>query len=138
MENIFNLKIFDWIDKETIRNILEWCETKEYLKWELILLEWTESNWEWYIIMKWDVIVKVWWQEIATLWIWDIFWEIALLNEEERTATIEAKTDLKVIVITMDKLIEIITQDDNKINKEIMRRIQENIWDTKWSILKDF
>ena len=127
MENILNLKIFEWIDKDLIKEIIDWCETREYVKWEIIVFEWDDSNWEWFIILNWEVIVSKGWDKLATLKTWEIFWEIALLNEEERTATIEANTDLKVIVLTMDKLLEIISNDDNRINKEIMRRITENL-----------
>jgi CRP-like cAMP-binding protein len=49
-----------------------------------------------------------------------------LLNEEDRTATVIAKTDLELLLITQDAILEIMSED-NSLNKEIMRRIQENI-----------
>ncbi|USN59514.1 MAG: cyclic nucleotide-binding domain-containing protein [Candidatus Peribacteria bacterium] len=57
----------------------------------------------------------------------DIFGEIALLNEEERSASVEAISDIEVIVLTLDHLIDMINNDENNINKEVMRRIEENI-----------
>jgi CRP-like cAMP-binding protein len=57
----------------------------------------------------------------------NIVGEIALLNEEERTATVQATSDTTMIVLTLDDLIDMINSDENKINKEIMRRIEENL-----------
>jgi CRP-like cAMP-binding protein len=56
-----------------------------------------------------------------------MFWEIALLNEEARTATVRAITNLELIVITLSDLIEMINSDDNIINKQIIKRIEENL-----------
>lgn len=53
--------------------------------------------------------------------------EIALLNEEERTATVIAKTESELIVLNLENMIQMISNDENKINKEIIRRIEENI-----------
>jgi CRP-like cAMP-binding protein len=49
------------------------------------------------------------------------------LNEEQRTATVEALEPTEVIVLTLNNLIEMINNDDNSINKEIIRRIEENL-----------
>ncbi len=126
-ESVFNLKIFEWIDEETVSDVIKNSEEKKFNKGELIMKEWDESNWEWYIIKSWSVSVKIWWEEVTTLKTWEIFWEIALLNEETRTASIEALTDLRVIVLTLENFINMINNDENKINKEIIRRIEENL-----------
>jgi hypothetical protein len=41
---------------------------------------------------------------------------------------VEAIEDVEVIVLTLECLIEMINHDDNSINKEIVRRIEENIY----------
>jgi CRP-like cAMP-binding protein len=56
-----------------------------------------------------------------------MFGEIALLNEEERTATVEAIEDTEVIILTLNNLINLINNDSNNINKEIIKRIEENL-----------
>ncbi len=122
---VFNLKIFKWIDKKVIQNILDNCEEENFVAWEIIIREWEESNKKWYIIKSWKVKISVGNKEISILWDWEIFWEIALLNEESRTATVEALEDTKTIVLTLDNLVDMINNDDNKINKEIIRRIEE-------------
>jgi CRP-like cAMP-binding protein len=49
------------------------------------------------------------------------------LNEEERTATVTAITDIEVIILSIDNLINMINNDDDRINKTIIKRIEENI-----------
>lgn len=127
LENIFNLSIFKWIDRNTIEKIIFNCKEKNYKDQEKILIEWDDSNWEWYIIKFWSVIVSIKWREIATLSAWDIFWEIALLNEEERTATVTSKWEITVLILHIDDLINMLNNDDNSINKTIMNRIKENL-----------
>ena len=126
-ENILNLEIFSWIDKSIIEEIILKVPEREYKAWEIILLEGSNSNWEWYIIKSWRVKVSIKWQKIAELSAWNIVWEIALLNEEKRTATVEALEDITVLVLTLDNLIDMINNDANNINKEIIRRIEENL-----------
>jgi len=126
-ESILNLGIFSWIDKSVIEEIILSVPEREYKNWEIILLENSPSNWEWYIIKSGRVKISIKWQKVAELSTWNIVWEIALLNEEERTATVEALEDTTVLVLTLDNLIEMINNDWNNINKEIIRRIEENL-----------
>lgn len=126
-ERIYSLKIFEWIEKETITKIIQECKIREYLEWEIIMMEWSESNNEWYIIKSWNVDIIIWWQRVAELSSWDIFWEIALLNEETRTATVKANSDLKVFVLKIEHLLEMINNGSNLINKTILSRIEENL-----------
>lgn len=127
MNNLYDLKIFEWIDKEVIDSILSNSKEIKYEKWSIIILEWEESNWEWYILKEWNVEVKINWTIVASLWDWEIFWEIALLNEENRTATVTAISNVVLIVLNLQNFIHMINNDTNKINKEIIRRIEENI-----------
>ena len=126
-ESILNLGIFKWIDKDSIEEIILAIPEKEFWLWEIILLENAPSNWEWYIIKSGRVKISIKWQKVAELNPWDIVWEIALLNEENRTATVETLEDTVVLVLTLNILIDMINNDDNSINKEIIRRIEENI-----------
>ncbi len=127
MPNILDLKIFNWIDEETVKKIIEISEKTHFDEGAIILIEWLESDGKWYIIESWKVEVKMGDEIIAELSDGDIFWEIALLNEEKRTATIKALTDVDAIILTLDHLIEMINNDENKINKEIVRRMEENL-----------
>lgn len=126
-KSIYNLEIFKWIDKSVIDSIIVECEERKYSSWEMIIIEWEESNWEWYILKTGKVSIWIGWVRVAELNAWNIFWEIALLNEEERTATVSALTDIEVIILSLDNLINMINNDDDKINKTIIKRIEENI-----------
>ena len=50
-----------------------------------------------------------------------------LLDWEKRKATVKAAEYTEVIVIDFDNLIDLINSDENKINKEIMRRMEDNL-----------
>lgn len=126
-ENIYNLEIFKWISHDIIEQIVTNCNDRVYSTWEMIISEWEKSNWEWYILKSGKVSVSIKWSKIAELNAWDIFWEIALLNEEERTATVTALSNIEVIILSYDNLIDMINNDENKINKTIMSRIDENL-----------
>ncbi len=126
-ERIYSLKIFEGIEKETITKIINECKIREYLAWEIIMMEWTESNWEWYIIKSGNVEILIWGQRVAELGSGDIFGEIALLNEENRTATVRAINDLKVFVLNIDHLLDMINNWSNLINKTILSRIEANL-----------
>ena len=91
------------------------------------MMENDASNWEWYIIKSGNVEIIIWWTRVAELGVWDIFWEIALLNEEDRTATVRAIKNLKVFVLNIDHLMEMINNWSNLINKTILSRIEENL-----------
>ena len=127
IESIYNLEIFKWVERDVIENILLNCEERKYSTGEMIITEWMISNGEWYIIKSGKISISINWTKIAELNSWDIFWEIALLNEEERTASVTALSDIEVIVLTYDNLIDMINNDANKINKTIMNRIEENL-----------
>ena len=126
-ETIYNLKIFSWIDKETVEKIILSCKEENFSQWEIIMAEGEDSNGEGYIIKSWRVSISIKWSKVAELGAWDIVWEMSLLNEEERTATVKALDDVQVIVLTLEHLIDMINNDDNSINKEIIRRMEENI-----------
>lgn len=126
-ENIYSLKIFSWLEKEVVDQIVNNSEERSYNAGDIIIFESEAANWEWYILKKWRVMVSIWWQDIVSLNPWDIFWELALLSEEKRTATVRAETDITVIVLNMDNLITILNNDNNWLNKTILRRIEENL-----------
>lgn len=127
MNELKNLKIFSWISEDIVIKLLQNCKIEQFTEWSTIFKEWESSNWKWYIIKSWDVEIQIEWKNIAQLYQGDIFWEIALLNEEERTATVIAKSNLELIVLNLDDLIEMINNDENTINKKILNRIEENL-----------
>ncbi|MCD5385357.1 cyclic nucleotide-binding domain-containing protein [Candidatus Gracilibacteria bacterium] len=127
LENIYNLEIFKGIDKSVIDSIILECEERKYSAGEMIIIEGEESNGEGYILKKGKVAIGIGGAKIAELNEGTIFGEIALLNEDERTATVTAITDIEVIVLSLNNLINMINNDDDSINRTIMNRIEENI-----------
>lgn len=125
--NIYKLRIFSWIDKSIVDEIISKSETRKYKTGSLIITEKEASNGEWYIVKKWNVEISINAKRIAELWIWDIVWEIALLSEEERTASVKAITDIEVIVLNLDNLIKIIDNWNSNINKIVIERIEKNL-----------
>lgn len=127
MQEIYELNIFQWIEKDTIDYILKNAQTENYIAWEIIIIQWEPSNGKWYIIKSWEVEVEIWGKEVATLWFGDIFWEIALLSEENRIATVKAITDVELIILTQDHLLEMINNGNETINRDIMDRLEQNL-----------
>lgn len=128
---LYNLKIFSWVEKNIIDNILNNSPTEHYSPGEIVVSQGDESNWKWYIIKSWEVEVIINSKQIAKLWVWEIFWEIALLNEEERTATVKVISDLELIVITLENLIDIVNNWNTSVNEWVMERIEQNLKSTK-------
>lgn len=126
-ESIYHLGIFAGLEKEIIDEILNSCELRNYNEKEILMMEAEASNAEGYIIKHGRVSISIGGQKVAELAAWDMVGEIALLNEEARTATVTALADTEVIILTIDHLITMINNDSNTINKEIMRRIEENL-----------
>lgn len=124
---MFELEIFKWIESHIVEKIISNVPIEKFVRWDVVFNEWEVTNWKAYVIKSWEVQILAKWKEIAKLKKWEIFWEIALLNEEERNATVLALTDLELIVITYSDLIDMINHDDNIINKQIMRRIEQNL-----------
>lgn len=125
-DNIYELKIFEWIDTNIVEDIINNCEHRIFQDGEIIIMQAEESNGEWYIIKKWNVNVSIDWDTIAQLKSGDIFWEIALLNEEERTASVYSNGQTEVIVLKLENIMEMLSSD-NQINKTIIQRIEENL-----------
>ena len=124
---MFELKIFNWIEEHIVKKILASSPIENFNKWDIVFKKWDRSNWKWYVIKSWIVWIIINDVEVAKLGMWEMFWEIGLLREEERSATVEARSDLELIALSISDLIEMVNHDDNIINKQIMRRIEENL-----------
>lgn len=129
MQEIYWLKIFKWLEKKVIDLIINNSKIEIFPPNTKILKQWDESNWKWYIIKNWQVKIIINWKEVTTLWSWDIFWEIALLNEEQRTASVESVNSVEAIIISQENIFELINNWNESINKDIMDRIEQNLYD---------
>jgi len=126
-EKVHTLKIFEGIDPQVVEEILSNAEKAHFRAGEVIMQQDDHPNATGYIIEEWSVNVLVNNKHTAKLTAWDIFGEIALLNEEPRSASVIAESDVVTILLSQEVLFQMIENDDNSINKEIMRRMEENL-----------
>ena len=131
MSTYSNYYIFEWLNDDDIYSIINYCKIRKYNTWDIIMKEWDVSNWEAYIIKSWVVNIFIENNFVAKIDTWNIFWEIALIREEPRSATAIAKEPLECIVIDADSIFELISKD-NKLNKIIVNRIESNIEKNLW------
>jgi len=128
-KKVQKLKIFSGISEEVITELLGNAPIEAFTLGETIIEEWALSDGKWYIIKLGEVVVSRGWEQISRLGSGDIFGEIALLNEEQRTATVEALEDVEAIVISQEDILAMLNDDESNINKEIIRRMEANLED---------
>mgnify|MGYP003965108321 CR=1 FL=1 len=123
-----DIKLFEWIDLEYIRMIIDNSRREEYSVWDVILTQWDDSDGSAYIIQEWEVKVEIDGKEISTISEWNFFWEIALITDEPRVASVVAITNLVALRIDKELLHTIIKEFKNwkDIQKTLMKRIMEN------------
>lgn len=122
-----HLQIFHGIKASLIEDIIMKCPQEQFAPWEVIMKKWDPSNEKWYIITSGKVIVYMNDENTVKLSKWDIFWEMALLSEEERSATVIAREATEALVLSQDVLLQIIQESDPTLCKDIMRRMEENL-----------
>ncbi len=123
-----DIYLFQDINLNLINKIIDNSRTIEVKAWEEIIKQWDNSDDNAYIIKNWIAKVIIWDRVIKTLKVWDIFWEIALITNEPRTATIKALTNLKLLKLNKELLHNIIKEFPNwkEIQKILINRITEN------------
>ncbi len=121
-------KIFEWINSRFLNLLVDNSNRIEIKEWEYVITQWDITDNHAYIIQQWEVDVEIDWKLIKPLWDWDIFWEISLITNEPRTASIKAISDLKLLQINKVILDKIIKELPNwkEIQKIIFNRIMEN------------
>ena len=125
--SVHTLKIFYGIDTAIIDSIVEKCTRKSFSEGETILQEGDESNGKCYVIVSGQVEVLQNGNSIAHLESGDIFGEMALMSDEPRSATVHTLSNIETIVMSQEEIFTIIENGENNLNKEIMRRMEENL-----------
>ena len=136
LNELKSLYIFEGLDEETVVSILKNSKIRSYKEWDRIIKEWDIWGQEAYIIVSWVVDVYIEDKFVKKLNKWNIFWEYALIRDENRTATVIADTDVTCIILHIDSLIQIAC-DDIKLNKIMISRINENIEKKLW-VFKEY
>ncbi|MBW7954657.1 cyclic nucleotide-binding domain-containing protein [Candidatus Gracilibacteria bacterium] len=128
MQNIYDLEIFSGIEKDIVDEILKSSKIERFSFGEYVILQGDESNGKGYIIKSGEVLVEINNQEIKKLSTGEIFGEIALLNEEQRVASIKVISEnAEFLILSQDDLIEMVNNGSELINKNIMQRLEENL-----------
>ena len=120
-------KIFYGIDDAIVDEILAGSPRETFASGEVVMEQGEHPNGKGYILESGTVDVWVNGVQTAKLSPKDMFGEFALLNEEVRSATVIAETEITAIIMTQETLFEMIENNHNSINKEIMRRMEENL-----------
>ncbi len=134
MKNILEkLYLFEWFEKDFLKEIETNSKICDYKSWEIIINQW-ENPCDAYIISSGIVGVIKDEKMINTIFEWDIFWEISLVTNEPRTATIIAQTDVKLLSFNKETLVKIIKNHKNWeiIKSTILNRIIQNINNKKY------
>lgn len=125
--------IFEGLSKEEISYFVMMSETQFFKKWDMIIKQWDKSNDKAYIIESGRVEVKIDWEQIAQIWAWEIFWEIALIINEPRTASVIAMENTEVLVLDKSDFLALYQKSGNfqQIKDRILERIKNNFYGIK-------
>jgi len=127
LEKLKQLKIFTWVQDDAVDSVLAQAKKEAFPAERLIIYEGERIDNKWYIILSGEVKISLKKIEIAHLSAWEIFGEIWLIIWEKRKATVHAAIDTEVLVIDFDELMMLIDNDENNINKEVIRRMEANL-----------
>lgn len=133
LNKIKKVYLFEWFWESFLDEIYKKSEIIKFKAWEIIIQEWEQSK-NAYIILDWIVSVHKNYKNINTIFAWDIFWEISLVTNEPRTATIKAESDLELLSFSKEVLMKLIKNKPNgdKITSTILNRIIQNNELQKW------
>lgn len=127
LKKLKNLYIFEWIDDNFLQDILNHSRVKSFKANSFVFKEGdkTENS---FILISGVVSVIKWEKNVNTIFEWDIFWEIGLVLNEPRTASIQAETDIEVLEITKASVNKILKEYPNGefIKVTILNRIIQN------------
>jgi len=128
-----NIYIFEGLSKEEVSYFVLMSETQFFKKGEMIIREWDKSNNKAYIIESGRVEVIKDDEKVAEIWTWEIFWEIALIINEPRTASVVALENTEVLVLDKDDFIMLYQKSGNfqHIKDRILGRITNNFYGIK-------
>ena len=122
------LYIFDGLSPDEVSYFALMCEPADFDSWSIVMREGETSDNKAYFIESGKAEVIKDGRVIAVLSEGDIFGEIALITNDDRTATICASGYLQVLSLHRDDFLLLAKKSGRfpEIQKEIFRRIQEN------------
>lgn len=106
MKFLKQVKLFKRLPADAHPQLAKACEAVTFKPKEKIIMQGDDGE-EFFIIKSGEAEVEVGGKKVATLKSSDYFGENALLRDEPRTATIEAKTELKALKITREDFVRL-------------------------------
>jgi len=127
MTKLKDLYIFEWFEDDFLQKVISESKKEKFKSGEIVFKEWDVAKGA-YILTKWIVSVIIGWKTINTIFEWDIFWEIRLVTDEPRTASIKAETDIETLFIGRETLHKILKKipDWDYTKTTILNRIIQN------------
>ena len=124
-----DIKLFEWIDIEYSNMIIDNSRRVDKKLWDIIIFQWEKSTGFAYIIQEWSVVIEIDGKVVNKLDEWNLFWEMALITDEARTASVISETDTTLLQIDKILLHTIIKKFKNwkDVQDSFMKRILENI-----------
>lgn len=126
---IEQLYIFEWFSQSEIAYFLLMSQTQNHKCGDVILRQWDVSNGCAYYLVSGHVKVVQWENEVALLGPGAFFWEIALITDELRTATVEAIDDIELQVFLKADFLVLLQRSAHheKLKAEILKRMKERV-----------
>lgn len=125
------LYIFEWLTQKEIAYFIMMSETLRFGKGAIIMSEWDKSDDRAYLIESGSVDVYRHNMKIDSLHTGNIFWEMALIADESRSATIVANSATEVLIFGKDEFLMLCKKswlfDD--IKWKILGRVKDNFYE---------
>ena len=113
------MQIKDYISKY-------WTE-KKLKKWEY-LYKANEKDTNLYFILKWELLLKFKWTNIALVWANEISWEKSFIEWTEKPIDAVAETDVDYLVITVDEFNNINSKEKELFLKKLILFISNRVY----------
>jgi CRP-like cAMP-binding protein len=118
------------LTQKEIAYFIMMSETVAFEKGKIIMSEWDKSDNKAYLIESGSVDILRRGSKIATLHSGDIFWEMALITNDTRSAQVVTNTSTEVLVFNRDEFLMLYKQSGlyEDIKRKILLRVKENFY----------
>ena len=126
-EVLQGIGLFEGLDRDEVVSVAEVCQVRSFLKGELVFGEGSLGN-ELYIVRSGRVVIQMGGRGCSpatTLQVVEpnqIFGELALIDEESRSAAARALTDCEILILPRENLYRVF-ETNRHIGQVVMRNI---------------
>ena len=122
-----SVSIFEDLDDEVLERISSICETRDYLRGDIIFVEHTEGD-ELFLILEGEVTIQLELTSeedampLITLQKGDVFGELSVVDEAPRSATARCLTDCRLLVLKKADF-ERVMDSDHTLGYKVMSQV---------------